>query len=197
MTEAVVTIIVGFFLGMVGSYLVWLVTVRTYVPKIVVSQIARNTVSTNPLIYEYRIKVFNQGRKSVSGLSITCKIFIQGINRSRPKNIISLYLPVADENPFPVLEAHSGRVYTLRISGIRGGRHKGLPEGVCNGLVSGEVSLEELLQLSEVSYLRLAVTGSHEVGGLQRTIDRKYIISDIIEGEFKQSNTVNIVNSEI
>jgi len=44
-------------------------------------------------MYKYRIKVLNRGRRSVSDISISTRIFIRGLNPERPTNLTSLHIP--------------------------------------------------------------------------------------------------------
>jgi hypothetical protein len=137
----VLGIVSGFLLGIIGSYLAWLWTVRAYVPKLSVSAIARSTVSEQPPKYKYRIKVLNRGRHSVSDISISSRVFIPGLNPERPTNLTSLHIPVADERPFPVLEGRKGRIYTLRVSEAGGGGIERLPQEVRKRVDDGQISL--------------------------------------------------------
>jgi hypothetical protein len=60
----------------------------------------------------------------------------------------------------------------------------------------GQISLEELLDLGSGSYLRLAVAGSHEIGGLRRTISRRYNAQDIVDGGFVALTSIDIGRTE-
>lgn len=196
MSSTEIGLVGGFFLGLLASYLVWIVVARVHLPRIQVSKISKQSASTSGENHQYRVKVRNMRRhRLISDLSTSCRLVIQGLNPERPSNFTSLRLPVADEHPFPVLEPRSGRIYTLRISELGGGGVMRLPPEAKRSLSSGGVELEDLLRLGSSAFLRLAISGAHELGGLRRTVNLRYGLDDIILGGFSSKNSVKIESS--
>lgn len=184
----------AFALGVVASYVVWYMIARFYLPKLSISLIARGATPSvdRGLKYNYRVKVYNNRRRAAVDLTINCRLVIRGLNPEHPTNSTSLYLPIGDGRPFPVLDPRRGRIFTAHLSDLQGGGFHRLPREVRNRLKSGHVSMEELLHLGTSAFLRLAVTSAHEMGGLRRTYTRKYGLSEIVQGPFKTFHGVDI-----
>ena len=159
------TTLIGFVLGAIGSFLVWYLIGILYLPRLLISLICRDEVEGAPGHYRYRFKIYNRlRRRSAAELSITCRLYIQGLSDKSPKNFTSYYIPVSDQHPYPVIEPRKGRVYTLRIAELQGGGDWRLPIEVQKGIQGGNVTLDELLRLGSSAFLRIAVTAAHEIG---------------------------------
>ena len=180
-TEIIVSLGGGFVLGLIASYLVWLLTARTYIPKVVVSQISRTVEGTR---VRYRIAVRNFGSSSISDITVACRVVIQGLNHDKPHNWTSFHVPVADDRPFPVIDAHELRIYGMGVADLGGGGLQRLPETIAVRIASRQITLEELLGLGSAAFIRFAFSGSHEVGGLRRTVSPRYGLADIVPGRF-------------
>jgi hypothetical protein len=152
----------GFVLGILGSYLTWLVIGVRYVPRFEISQIAKTLEPRLAVGVSYRIKLLNQRHRPINDLSLVCRLYIRGLNTDpyRVPNRTSFHIPVGDQFTFPFLDARESRIYTLRVTQLSGGRVVRLPEEVRRRIVAETVSLEELLALGNGAYLRLAVAGA-------------------------------------
>jgi hypothetical protein len=186
-------LIAGFILGITGSYLSWLFITKVFVPNIEVSKISRLIESDDPTRVQYRIKLYNHGRRPVTDLSIACRIWVKGLNPAsdRGSNKTSFHIPVGDEWNFPFLESKEGRIYTLRVKELRGGRPDRLPEGVLEGLRNGNFELEDLLELGGGGYLRIAVSGAHGSSGLRKA--KAPLRKEITPGTFVHHNSCEIL----
>jgi hypothetical protein len=91
---------------------------------------------------------------------------------------------VADDRPFPGIDARESRIYGLGLADLGGGGLQRLPAAIASRIASRQVTLEELLALGDAAFLRFAFSGSHEVGGLRRTVSCRYRLSDIVPGRF-------------
>jgi hypothetical protein len=192
----VFSIVAGFGAGIVASYVVWLLIARFHLPRIDISDICRDHRSLEPLRYRYRIKIRNPSRRrSVGDLNLAARLVIRGLHRSRPDAYTAFRLRLADTHPFPVLEPGEGRIYTFKPIELEADGSATLPAHVRTGLETGDISLEELMGIGTDAFIRFAVSGSHEIGGLYRTSIRRFTTQDIVPGRFPREESVDIENA--
>jgi hypothetical protein len=193
----VISLIGGFGAGIVASYVVWFLIARFHIPRIEVSRICRDFRSQEPVRYRYRIKVRNpNSRRSIGDLTLAARLVIQGLDESRPTAYTAFRLQLADAHPFPVLEPGEGRIYTFHLTELEADGRAHLPAHIRFLLDADDLLLEELMQLGTEAFLRFAVSGSHEVGGLYRTVIRRFTSDDVVSGSFQNQETVEIEPSE-
>jgi hypothetical protein len=189
----VFSIVGGFGAGIVASYVVWLLIARFHLPRIDVSDICRDHRSIEPLRYRYRVKIRNPSRRrSVGDLNLAARLVIRGLHPSQPDGYTAFRLRLADTHPFPVLEPGEGRIYTFKPIELEADGTATLPGHIRTGLETGHISLEALMGLGTDAFVRFAVSGSHEIGGLYRTSIRRFTVDDMVPGWFPREDSVDI-----
>lgn len=171
MNSAWLPVVSGLVVGVIGSYLAWLIIARIHLPKLKVSKICRS-----PDQATHRIKVWNVRRISdVSHLSIECRLLVKGLNPKHRRSWTSIRIPVGDEHPFPALNPREDRVYHVHLAGM-------LEEKEFEQLSPQEASRVsdiaaqriELIPEHSHDFVRVSVSGAHEIGGLHRTFTFRY-----------------------
>ncbi len=94
---------------------------------------------------------------------------------------------------FPVLDARTGRMYSLRLENIRGGGFDRLSQELRARLARNQVPLEELLSLGDEAFVRIGIAATHGLSGARRVYSLKYGLDEIEYGKFERGSSVRIV----
>lgn len=181
----------GVVAGVGGSVAAWWLVALALTPRLEISGLNRIRDPDQPCGFRYRLKVRNLRRRSlVSDLEIQSRLVVRGLDSRRPHVQTSLGLPVAKGSFFPVLLARRDaeqpedveRVFTINIHDMHGYALERFPDEVRTRIRERQVTLEELLALGGMAFVRIAVSGSHGRSGFRRTYARR--LSDVQEGEF-------------
>lgn len=91
------TILVGIPIGIGGSFVAWWIVYHRVIPKIEFSQfICKDKLETDNSGFRYRIKLENNGSRSVLDLELITKYRVKGLRLNRPSNWEIADIPITN-----------------------------------------------------------------------------------------------------
>lgn len=187
----IVDVLLGVAIGVVGSFVAWLISFRLIAPSIAISpEISR---LAPPAGYGsqhlYRVKVRNRRRwRRAIDLEFSCAFVLSGIYEGRPDNLGSFPVPL-DELASPRLLPRSNRIAWIRLHEALELQER-LPPALQALFDNGSIRLEELLSLPSAQ-IRFFVRCNDSFSGAPRLEERSYKAGCVALGPFAK-DSVNI-----
>jgi len=187
--DAWVFLLLGLLGGFALSAIFWWYLNHYMVPKISFSdEIAKRPSSLNPSGFMYRIKIKNTGKRRVIDLNVTVRIAIYELGLKKLWNWYDIDI---SGKSVPMLGKGMNRLIVLRPQETLDFGRSIFPNKIQNKLQSGELSLENVLELGSKSYIRLYIFGNDEFSGARKLFfSKKYTRRDIRTGIFKDLTIV-------
>lgn len=184
--------IVSFLLGIVTSFIAWLLVFHFFVPKVNFSEKISKQVDSNSN-FKYRIKIENAGARSIYELNIYVKISIRGLNIERKRNLEVTFLPVSFEGVIPIIEPvkKTRRRNLIKIDPNKTEEFERdiYPYKVRNKVKNKQLLLEDLLSLGSEAWLELYIIGNDQFSGSRKVItSKKYFKQDIVDKPFDKNS---------
>jgi hypothetical protein len=190
------SILIGFALGLVGGLIVWWITTKFFTAKLSVSSQVERTGDAlgNP---RYRFTLANKSHRDAVDVIVKCTMFSQGWANGPTGEIATIDLPVSvgqiDVMPARqyfssrgrrLLDLVGDRIITLELRNISSFQKAKLDAACRQRIDSGEVTLEELLDLGKNSFVNVVVYGFDRFSGSRSVYaERYYQRADIVDVE--------------
>src|SRR5690348_4844476 len=126
MLDSLGSLVVGVVIGVVGSVLAWIATIRGTRPKI---NIGSNISRISPPVgdadrkYLYRAKLQNARRRKAIDVTISCRLSVVGLFEDRPKTRNNYDVPVGTSD-LVELRGHKNRAVWLHLHQAEKLRHR-------------------------------------------------------------------------
>src|ERR1700674_721724 len=181
----------GIPIGLGIAFVFWYITTKVLTSQLSVSEsLVKLTGPDSKRTYRFSLK--NDGRRDAVDVRVKCNLFSTGWAQGPPDEIATIDVPVSvgqiDVMPgrrFWFLPARpidnvGDRIVTLQLAAISDLQKGKLPREDRARLESGELGLEEMLDLGEQSFINVVVYGFDRFSG-SRTVyaDRYYKKKDI------------------
>jgi hypothetical protein len=182
----VLSIAVGFLLGILASYICWYFLFHKIVPRVeFLPQILVSSTKENSSGKKYRIRFQNVGRREVLDFEVIAKLRIQGLIPEDPVVWRAIYIPV-DDARIPKLGSHrkSGKFLAIQllVNSIDDSAASCLPSELQDNLRSGTLDLEALMNLGKNARLQLFAFGYDEHSGARKAFESKlFDANDIVQ----------------
>lgn len=181
-----ISLLLGIPLGILSSLTAWWLLFHVFVPTVSFSSFVSKISEPDqePLV-RYRVKLRNDGRRSMLDLDVRIEARIRGINPRYPNNLTVVSVPVRGAN-VSTLGPKRSRIVTLLLGKLPETETQLLPRGIRQRAAAGELQLEELLCLGAEAKLRVVVFGYDSFSGTRRVfISQDYRLADIKTNRFK------------
>jgi hypothetical protein len=183
------TLIVSFILGLITSFLAWLIVARVIRPKIVLSEM----ILFVPSIYVgteavSKIKIENQSRFDAFELNLKGRMFLYGLVKGYPE-MPTLFVITIGNGSHPYLpnrykgekEKTGGRSFRLHMNKTA---RKNLAHYVTDLKPGQEPTIWDFLKLDTRNYIEVSVFCSHSFSASRGIRTQKYFSRNISDGYF-------------
>jgi len=171
--------LIGFIIGALGSFLVWLYLFRFVVPKIQFSERISKIVRSGEALY--RIKFNNHSRRNVIDLSVVVHVNILGLFEDHPNNWKNVNVKL-NVPSVPILKTSlkGGMVANMYINRTKEFSSYPFPKEVIEKYRLRKLTLEDLFEIGEKVNVRIHIMGYDEFSGARKMfLSKVYRKSDI------------------
>jgi hypothetical protein len=185
--DLVTTNLLGLAVGVLASFLTWWVLFHWFVPKVEFSAFISKIPRAGGSGYSYRIKLMNTGRRSILGVEVHARLWVDWKGSG---NWLGIYLPFSGEGEkkydIPILKRGGDRVLSFFINAVHSFQtNVAYPEDFRRKAALRVVSMEDVLGLGENAYVQVFVSGYDGFSGARRVFEsRKFHTSDIYPNRF-------------
>ena len=192
----IVLLILGGVIGLVASFVTWLITFKSMVPKIKFAEkISKQQTTDNPSGFIYEIRFQNIGRRDIVDISIYGLARVKGLDKNDKELLHVIKLSVGVNNHIEIA-AHRNKTKKKKNLGITQDSIRvfdldQLPSPIFGDEISEKVKekrlkLEDILSLGEYAELQFIILGTDRYSGARKYIESpKYYINDIVEGVYE------------
>lgn len=177
----------GFIVGILGSFIFWLVITKLFVPKIEFSkEISKelNTDDNDPVTYKYKFKFYNRGFRDIIDMEIFVIFKIKGLKKNKPKIWDVFHIPLFHSR-IPYLEKKKNKIFTFQLSKSTDFDVAYIPDNIKEKIKDHSIELEDLFSLGTNATMQIFIYGYDEFSGSRKLFKSSiFRNSDIKEGVF-------------
>ena len=198
-----VSLVIGFLIGIVSSFLVWWFVLRILVPKISFSEsISKTKTKEEKSGYRYRLKIENSGRRGIIDVDLVCKLRLKGVYPGDGSNWQVVTIPVRNKWYIRIRPTRKNKlreVVRLEMDKVKiDNFDKDIyPEEIRQKCREGTLLLEDLLSLGTERTFWLVLMGYDEFSGSRKVfISKSYDLAHIKLGKFDPNGLEVIQDSD-
>ena len=203
----IVLLILGGVIGLVASFVTWLITFKSMVPKIKFAEkISKQQTADNPSGFMYEIRFQNVGRRDIVDISIYGLARVKGLDKNDKELRHVIKLSVGVNNHIEIAACRKTKKIILcknkkkveenlgiTQDSIRVFDSDQLPNSIFGDDINNKVKekiliLEDILSIGKEAELQFIILGTDRYSGARKYIESpKYKIDDIVEGIYELS----------
>lgn len=177
----------GSLLGICSSFIAWLLVQHVFVPRIKFwPEISCKKSSHFSCGFSYRITFSNSGFRDIMDLNVIAEIVTENLHGTQVASF-EYARPPLDANCIPYLDKGKSRAVSIHIFETERFSKPVYGERINNKHANGTLRLEDLLEVSEMSYLRIYVFGFDKFSGTRKVYrSKRYTLQDIKHGTWNK-----------
>jgi len=187
----ILTIFLGFILGIIASVLAWFITSKVIVPNIEFSENICKAYPEYMSAPKYSFRIRNIGKRDIMDIDIYFGIRIKGLDPSS-SDVVSLVVPVGfNSNKITILRTSSkdfyGTTLEIKLNQCEKFKDSIFPAYIRKKYEQKELTLEDIYSLGTNVETLIVLMGYDKFSGSRKFFNSKpYKLNNIIEGHFME-----------